>query len=230
MGMLQILKNPKSSVSEAYRTLRTNIQFSQGDKEIKTIVITSAGAGEGKSTTCSNIATAFAQSGHKVLIIDCDLRRPVQHKLFNISNEKGLTHFLIASCTLNEAVKQTEIEGLHIITAGVIPPNPSELINCKRFQEYLEKLKEIYDYIFIDTPPAGIVTDAQILAGKADGTVLVVNSRFTDKKAAAATKDLLDKVGAHILGVVLNKAVEDNKAYGKYYKKYYKHEYYTQGL
>jgi len=230
MGMLQILKNPKSSVSEAYRTLRTNIQFSQGDKTIKTIVITSSGAGEGKSTTCSNIATAFAQSGHKVLIIDCDLRRPVQHKLFNISNEKGLTHFLISSCTLNEAVKQTEIEGLHIITAGVIPPNPSELINCKRFQEYLEKLKEIYDYIFIDTPPAGIVTDAQILAGKADGTVLVVNSRNTDKKAAVATKDLLDKVGAHILGVVLNKAVEDSKAYGRYYKKYYKHEYYTQGL
>jgi len=230
MGMLHILKNPKSSVSEAYRTLRTNIQFSQGDKEIKTIVITSTGAGEGKSTTCSNLAAALAQSGHKVLIIDCDLRRPLQHKLFNLSNEKGLTNFLIASCTIGDAIKQTEIEGLHVITAGVIPPNPSELLNCKRFQEYLEKLKEIYDYIILDTPPAGIVTDAQILAGKTDGTVLVVDSRHTDKKAAAAAKDLLDKVGAHILGVVLNKAIDDSKGYSKYYKKYHRNEYYTQGL
>lgn len=223
MGMLQILKNPKSSVSEAYRTLRTNIQFSQGDKEIKTIVITSTGSGEGKSTTCSNLATAFAQSGHKVLIIDCDLRRPVQHKLFSLSNELGLTNFLISSCTLNEAVKKTEIEGLHVITSGVIPPNPSELLNCKKLQDYLVKFKEIYDYIIMDTPPAGIVTDAQILAGKAEGTVLVVDSRHTDKKAAVATKDLLDKVGAHIIGVVLNKAVDSSKGYGKYYNKYYTH-------
>ena len=205
-------------------------RLSKGDKEIKTIVVTSTGAGEGKSTTCSNLAIALAQSGHKILIIDCDLRRPVQHKLFDLSNEKGLTNFLIANCTLSETVKQTNIEGLQVITAGVIPPNPSELLNCKRFEQYIEKLKEFYDYIIIDTPPAGIVTDAQNLAGKADGTVLVVDSRHTDKKEAAAAKALLDKVGAHILGVVLNRAVEDSKAYGRYYKKYYKHEYYTQGL
>ena len=224
MAILQILKNPKSSTAEAYRTLRTNLQFSQGDKKIKTVVITSTVSGEGKSTTCANMAVALAQGGYKVLVMDCDLRKPTIHKVFKLSNDKGLTNFLVGDINLTATIKQTEVEGLHVITSGVIPPNPSELLNCKRMEEYLEKFKEVYDYIIMDTPPVCLVTDAQILAGKTDGSILVASCKQAHKKSLVQAKVLLENVGANILGVVLNKAESKLLGYGKYYRKGY-HDY-----
>lgn len=227
MAMLQMLKNPKSSTAEAYRTLRTNLQFSQGDKQIKTVVVTSTGAGEGKSTTCANMAVALAQGGSKVLIMDCDLRKPIMHKVFKLANDKGLTNFLIGDSGLKDAIKQTDVEGLHIITSGVIPPNPSELLNSKRMEEYIEKFKEVYDYIILDTPPVCLVTDAQILAGKMDSAVLVASCKQVHKKNLIQAKMLLENVGANILGVVLNKAESKLLGYGKYYKDGYGYSYYA---
>ena len=229
MAMLQMLKNPKSSTAEAYRTLRTNLQFSQGDKEVKTVVITSTGAGEGKSTTCANMAVALAQGGNKVLIIDCDLRRPMIHKLFKLGNSDGLTNFLVGNIKLSESIKKSDIEGLHVMTSGIIPPNPSELLSCKRMEEYLDKFKEVYDYIIIDTPPVCLVTDAQILAGKTDGVVLVASCKHVHKKALVQAKGLLENVEANILGVVLNKAESKLLGYNKYYNNGYGYNYYTTG-
>lgn len=229
MAMLHMLKNPKSSVAEAYRTLRTNLQFLQGDKQVKTVVITSTESGEGKSTTCANTAVALAQGGYKVLILDCDLRRPMIHKLFSLPNDKGLTNFLVGDVNLNEIIKHIDIEGLHIITSGVIPPNPSEILNSKKMSEYLEKFKGVYDYIIMDTPPVGLVTDAQILAGKTDGVILIASCKQVEKKSLVKAKGLLEQVGANILGVVLNKSDREFAGYGKYYKKGYRYNYHASG-
>jgi capsular exopolysaccharide synthesis family protein len=204
--------------NEAYKTLRTNIQFCQANTEIKTLVITSSCPNEGKSTTAFNLANTFGESGKKVLIIDCDLRRPTLHKLYKLSNDKGLTNVLAAQIDITEVLNESSFPGVDFIACGTIPPNPSELLNSSRMEFYLKRAKHLYDYIILDTPPISIVTDAQILAGKCDGTFLVIASGQVDKKKILESKALLDKVGANILGSILTKAKVEKSEYGQYYQ------------
>lgn len=215
------VNDPKSPIAESYRTLRTNIQFSSFDEKIQSIVVTSSGPGEGKSTTSSNFAIVTAQGGKKTLLVDCDQRKPKLHKLFGFSNEIGISNLLVGEADFAQAVKKTEIENLYVLTAGTRPPNPAELLASSKMQQFLKELKSEFDYIILDTPPVIMVTDAQILAQYADGCLLVVASGEADRGAAIRAKELLGKVNAKILGVVLNKIDTTGKGYYGYYYHYY---------
>lgn len=216
------LTNPKSPISEAYRTLRTNIQFSSLDKDIKTITITSSMPGEGKTTTISNLAITMAQSGNKVLLIDCDLRKSRVHKQFGLSNHYGLTNTLVQHLPFDGAIKKSSVEGLHILTAGPKPPNPSELIGSNAMREFIQEIGKNYDRILIDTPPVTVVTDAAILSSLTDATILVVASEQSSIEVAQRAKKLLLNVNANIIGVVINKTITRGRGYySKYYYNYY---------
>jgi len=215
---------PKSPISEAYRTLRTNIQYSRADNPVKTVLITSSGPGEGKSTSVANLAITFAQMGAKTLLVDTDLRRPVLHGIFGHSKNEGLTNILVGRSTMEEAVKLTRIENLHLITSGTLPPNPSELLSSNVMERFLVDAKSQFDIILLDTPPVIAVTDAAVLATKIDGVVLVVRSGEADRDAIERSKTLLEKVNAYLLGVLLN-GVNVHMMYGSYY--YYYQQYYS---
>ncbi|KQO15779.1 CpsD/CapB family tyrosine-protein kinase [Paenibacillus algorifonticola] len=197
--------NPKSPISEAYRILRTNIDFSNLEEEIRTLMVTSTKMNEGKSTTSANIAVTYAQSNKRVLLIDADMRKPTQHQLFRVSNQIGLTSVLSNQKEWETAIQATSVSGLSILPAGPVPPNPSEMLASKRMDQLLEKMKEHYDIIIVDTPPIMVVTDAQIVASKSDGVVLVIDSGTVKKEVAIKAKASLEHVKARILGVVLNK-------------------------
>jgi protein-tyrosine kinase len=196
---------PRSPISEQYRTIRTNIQFSAIDQEYRTIMVTSPGPGAGKSTTIANLAVVMAQQGKKVLLIDADMRKPTVHYTFQVSNNKGLTNVLTRQDELLESVRATEIDNLHVLTSGPIPPNPSELLASKAMHYMLEKALEEYDMVLFDTPPVLAVTDAQVLANICDGVVLVISSGNTENEMAVKSKELLEAAKAKILGVVLNR-------------------------
>ncbi|MBC5624097.1 CpsD/CapB family tyrosine-protein kinase [Clostridium sp. NSJ-49] len=214
--MFIVDKKPKSIAAEAYRTLRTNIQYSSFDKEYKTIVVTSSEPGEGKSTTSGNLALAISQAESKVLLIDCDLRKPSLHKLFRISNNYGLSDLLLHRKTMEDvAVKYNE--GLTVVPAGKIPPNPSEMLGSKAMGTFLDEMKKHFDYIIIDTPPIGAVTDSQVLSTKVDGTILVVKAGQTKKDVVMNSVNAIKKVNGNIIGTVLN-GVENSK--NKYYYYY----------
>ncbi|AND83737.1 polysaccharide biosynthesis tyrosine autokinase [Clostridium tyrobutyricum] len=215
------IQDPKSPVSEAYRTLRTNIQFSSVDNEVQTIMITSSGPGEGKSTTSSNLAAVMAESGAETIIIDCDQRKPTLHKKFLVSNKKGLSDVLAGKAEFKDAVVSTGIDNLDLLTSGTKPPNPSGLLASRRMKTFIEELKEKYRYIIVDTPPVIAVTDAQIVSTYVDGCILVVASSQADRDAALKAKKLLEKVNANILGTVLNKVEAKGKGYYGYYYSYY---------
>lgn len=219
--MLIIEKSPKSIPAEAFRTLRTNIQYASFDKEVKTLLVTSAGPGEGKSTTAANLALSIAETGKTVLLVDCDLRRPSLHKKFNISNEAGITNFLLGEVTFEQATKVYKNK-LFIMTAGNIPPNPAEMLSSNKLKNFLQKISQQFDTVIIDSPPVMAVTDAQILSTITDGVILVVNSGETEKSMALKAKESLMKVNANILGVVLNRFKSENgKNYGYGYYYYY---------
>ncbi|MFT8323477.1 MAG: CpsD/CapB family tyrosine-protein kinase [Bacillus sp. (in: firmicutes)] len=207
--------DPKSPISEQYRTIRTNILFSSVDEEIRTIMVTSASPGEGKSTTAANLAVVFAQQGKTVLLVDADLRKPTVHYTFNMLNTTGLTSVLTNQVPLMEAVHTNEEKNLYILPSGPVPPNPSELLGSRAMQHFMEKALEEYDIVLFDTPPVLAVTDAQILANVCDGSVLVVSSGHTEKDALVKTKELLAGSNGKILGVVLNNKKADKK--GQYY-------------
>lgn len=211
------LKNPNSPVSEAYRTLRTNIQFSSPDKKVQSILITSSGPSEGKTTTSVNLAVTMAQSGSRTILVDCDQRKPKVHKLLSISNQIGLSNLLIEEVSMDGAITHSGIENLDILSSGTRPPNPSELLVSEKMQNFIECLKDKYDYIILDTPPVIMVTDAQILSKYADGCILVVASGEIDREAVAKAKEQLEKVNAKILGVVLNKLETNRRGYYGYY-------------
>ena len=185
--------------------LRTNVQFTCVDSRTKKIMITSAGPREGKSTTVANLAVSMAQAGKSVLILDADLRNSTQHKLFGLDNEEGLSVALVQDQDCPIFIKETAVPGVMVLTGGPIPPNPAELVGSKRMKRLIEEVSTQYDMILIDTPPIVAVTDAAILAQESDGVILVLAAGEVDKKYAQKAKDLLDKVGAKILGVVLNK-------------------------
>lgn len=210
-------KKPKSCASEAYRVLRTNIQFSSFDKELNTIVVTSPASFEGKSTVTSNLAFTMAQADKRVLVIDCDFRRPSIYKKFGISNRVGLTNLLIEDVKLDDVIVQYN-RNLFIIPAGLTPPNPSEMLGSKKMKDLLEVLRGIFNYIILDTPPVMAVTDAQILSSMADGVIIVVAYNQTSKGALSKTKELLNNVKANIIGTVFNKVKikSGNNYAGKY--------------
>lgn len=214
--MFIVDEKPKSIAAEAYRTLRTNIQYSSFDEEIRTIVVTSSEPGEGKSTTAGNIAISFAQASKKTVIIDCDLRKPSLHKKFKISNIGGLSDILIGKEKIDDVVHHFN-EELDVITSGKLPPNPAEMLGSRTMERLLIALKERYDIIILDTAPLQAVTDAQILSTKSDGIILVVRAHATKRESVIQAKGLIEKVGGKILGTVLN-GVENTR--GKYYYYY----------
>lgn len=215
--MFIVEKKPKSITAEAYRTLRTNIQYSSFDKEVRVIVVTSSEAGEGKSTTAGNLAISFSQAQKKTIMIDCDLRKPSLHKKFRISNMVGLSDLLKGRESLKEAVHKYD-DYLDILTSGKVPPNPAEMLGSRSMENLLEKLKEEYDMIIIDSAPLQAVTDAQILSRKADGTIIVVRAEKTKRDSVIQAKELLKKVDANILGIVLNGVENIRKKYYYYYR------------
>jgi len=214
------MTTPKSPVAEQFRTIRTNIQFANVDEELQTMIVTSSGPAEGKSTTTANLAVVFAQQGKRVLLIDADLRKPTVHYTFRTENHIGLSNVLTRQASLEEAVTVTAQDKLWVLPSGPIPPNPSELLGSKGMKTLLEEAKDKYDVIILDTPPVLAVTDAQVIANLADGVVLVVSSGKTETVAAKKAKELLESANGKILGVVLNnKKVQDSQYYYYYGEK-----------
>lgn len=216
-------KNPKSRVSEAFRTLRTNIQFSGAEDDIKSLLITSVGPAEGKTTTISNLAVTMAQSGKRVLLIDADLRKPSVAKVFALPKGNGLTNILVQNKKAEECIVKTEIENLYILQSGPIPPNPAELLQSNRMKTLLDELKLVFDIILLDAPPVIAVSDAQILSTLVNGVVFVFAYKKTPKNLIVKAKESIDKVGGKVIGTVLNKVPEKDASYygGKYYYNYY---------
>ncbi|WP_263479872.1 CpsD/CapB family tyrosine-protein kinase [Cytobacillus oceanisediminis] len=207
--------DPKSPISEQYRNIRTNILYSSIDEEIRSILVTSSGPGEGKSTTAANLAIVFAQQGKTVLLVDADLRKPTVHYTFNLNNTAGLTSILTNQMELMEAIHQYDEKNLYILPSGPVPPNPSELLGSRAMNHFLDKALEEFDIVLFDTPPVLAVTDAQVLANLCHGSILVVSSGKTDKEAVVKTKEQLASSTGKILGVVLNNKKADKK--GDYY-------------
>jgi len=214
-------KHPKSPISEAYRGIRTNIQFANVDKAIKTILVTSPTPGEGKTTTLANIAATMAQNRNKVLIIDADMRKPRLHKALEINNNKGLADLLLERGPTKDYIQRHQELGVDVLTSGHIPSNPSELVQSKAMKQLIESLKEEYEYIFLDTPPVLPVTDSTIMSTYIDSVILVVRAGEVNREVVNKAKNALINVGANILGVVLNRIkVKDSKAYHSYYYYY----------
>jgi len=224
-----VAKNPRSPVAEAFRSLRTNLEYSSVDDPARTLLVTSSGESEGKSTVAANLAIVEAQSGKKVIIIDADMRRPKVHVQFNKSNRKGLSDVVTGKLRIEDVVKTyDQVENLSIITCGTIPPNPSELLGSDRMSQTLKELEEQFDLIIIDTPPM-IVSDAQILSGKVDGVIFVVIPGQTRAIAALRPIEELRRIGSHVMGIVANKIPRNRDYYYggyNYYSPYSSHYYY----
>lgn len=208
--MIFTKKFPKSITAECYRNIRTSLEYSSIDRKLRTIVITSSESGEGKSTVASNLAYILSQGGKKIILIDCDLRKPSLHRNFGESNEKGLSGYLIGKYSLDDAIKEID-DNLHLLTSGNIPPNPAEVIASRGMEELIEELKYHYEHIILDTPPVRAVTDGQILAGKCDGTVLVVRAEKTKSDSIIQGYKELEKVRARVLGTIINGASTDRR-------------------
>ena len=213
--MFVMEKAPKSIDAEAYRSLRSNIEYSSFDDEYRVIVVTSSVPGEGKSTTSGNLAIALAQSGNSVLLVDCDMRKPSIHKKFKISNAAGTAELLLRKKSFEEVANKHN-ENLTIITAGKIPPNPSEMLASRAMTAFIEEMKNEFKYIILDTPPLQAVTDAQVLSTKADGVLLVVKAGSTKREMVFNSVDLIKKVQGKVIGTVLN-GVENKKNNYYYY-------------
>lgn len=209
--------NPRSPISEQYRTIRTNIQFSMIDDSFKILACTSPSPGEGKSTTIANLAVTFAGQGQKVLLVDADLRKPTIHRIMEVSNRKGLTTLITKKSSVKEAISSTKINNLHVLSSGPIPPNPSELLGSKMMKDVIESLSEKYDLILFDTPPVLAVTDAQVLGNRCDGVILVISSGETEKKNLVKAKELLDRAQVKVIGTIINGADEKSANYNYYY-------------
>lgn len=226
--------NPFSTAAEQYRKIRTNIEFSSADKKIKSLVITSSGPSEGKSTTAANLAIVFANTGSRVLLVDADLRRPSTALSFKVPNVNGLSNYLTegnstsgsfhnensyltqGSAAIDNRVIETSTENLFLMPSGPTPPNPSELLRSKKMQELVEILEEAFDLVIFDMPPVVTVTDAQILSAYVDGTILVVRERTTNKQAILEAKKMLDMVQAKIIGVIYNGKKQGEDSYYYY--------------
>jgi non-specific protein-tyrosine kinase len=210
------LVQPRSPIAEAYRTLRTSIQFSSLDNPIRTLLVTSASPGDGKSTTLANLAIVTAEAGYRVIAVDCDLRRPTLHRIFGLSNERGLTSVILDEHLAEFPLQETGVQGLQLLASGPLPPNPSELLGSQRMARVIAQLKEMADLVLFDSPPVVVVTDAAVLAARLDGVVLVVSAGRTRRDMARRAKAQIEKVNARLLGVVLNNVRVDGEMV-KYY-------------
>ena len=218
-------EGPDSPHAEAYRVLRTNIMFSQKDPKLNTLTIVSAGAGEGKSTTTFNLAMVFAQNGQRVLIVDSDLRRPSIHKLFKVSNAIGLTNYLLKQNTLEEVIQTTSLSTLDFMPSGKLPSSSMGVLSSNPMKELIRELKRRYDWVFFDSPPIMGVSDASILASEVDMVLQVIQYRRYPQPMTIRAKQMIEKVGGNLLGIVLNNismaADENYYYYSGYYYDYY---------
>jgi non-specific protein-tyrosine kinase len=201
---LVTLTQPRSAAAEAYRTLRTSLEFSSLDRQLHTIVVTSSAPDEGKSTTLANLGIAIAQAGRRVLLVDADLRRPSLHRVFGLPNTAGLTSMMLDESALAKPPFQTgPVAGLRVLTSGPLPPNPAELLAGRRMDDILARLREDADLILFDAPPLIAVADAAVLAARVDGVILVVQAEKTKRDHVQRAKAMLDRVNAHLIGAVL---------------------------
>ena len=220
-------KNSSFYVQEAYKTLRTNVNFTLAGEGCKKFCITSGVAAEGKSITTLNLAISFAQTGKKVVLIDGDMRRPTLAKLLIEKATPGLSNILAGQCSEVEATRKDVYPNLDVILSGEIPPNPSELLGNPRMHRMVEKLSAMYDYVLIDTPPVGIVSDACVVAESMDGVLMLVRQHRTEKEVVSRSVKQLEMSGAKLLGFVLNGSEKDsNGRYSKKYKYRYRYRYY----
>jgi len=206
-------KSPQSPMAEAYRVLRTNLGFSGFEAPFKSVLVTSVSARDGKSTIVANLAMVCAQAGYNVMLVDCDLRRPVQHKIFQVPNNTGFTTCIMNGTNPEEASFELTVPNLRILTSGPIPPNPAEILNSHKVKIQWSSLASKYDYIFIDSPPLLAVSDASILASQVDATLLVLRSGVTRVDEARQAQEQLKMANSRILGVVLNQVKMDTKNY-----------------
>lgn len=224
-AMLMTLRDPASTLAEAYRSVRTNLQFALLDSNSRVVLVTSPSVGEGKSTTAANMAVVLAQSGKTVIIVDCDLRRPRVHKFFQLRNSGGVTTAILAERPLVDLLQRPRIAGapasLLALTSGPIPPNPADLLGSARMSELTQTLSTLADYVIIDTPPVVPLSDAAVLAPRADGCVLVAEAGRSSKRASAQAREKLDAVGAKVLGIVLNEVTPEFGEPGYYYDYYF---------
>ncbi|GAB2318575.1 CpsD/CapB family tyrosine-protein kinase [Alkalibacterium sp. s-m-22] len=215
---LVVVNKPSSVVSEQFRTIRTNIQFSMVDETLRTVVVTSAGTAAGKTTVSANLAATFASKEKKVLLVDADLRKPTVHKIFKVRNNDGLTTLLTdRNAHLDEMIYRTHTEGLYVLTSGAIPPNPAELLGSKRMEEIKQEMLDYFDLVIFGMPPLLAVTDAQVMASKTDGVLFVIPKGQANKDEVFKAKDLLEKVQANVLGAVLNRVDKSDDSYYYYY-------------
>lgn len=212
-------KFKKSLSMEAYRSLRTSIQYSGIDTELKSLVVTSSIPGEGKSTVAANLAKSFSEMNKKVLLIDADLRKPTIHKKLQLSNQVGLSDLIVQKLSPSEVIQKVE-DQFDVLTAGKIPPNPAELVGSEKMSQLLSYLKETYDYIIIDTPPVLSVTDPQLLALKADGTLMVIREGKARQKLILNAYKELKKLNVNVIGSILNDCGQKMGGYSQYYYQY----------
>jgi capsular exopolysaccharide synthesis family protein len=220
-------EGPDSPHAEAYRVLRTNILFSRKDPGARTMTVVSGGAGEGKSTTIFNLATVFAQNGARVLIVDSDLRRPSLHKILGVSNAMGLTNYLLRQNKMEEVVQTTPVPGLDFLPSGKLPSSSVGVLNSTAMREFVQDVRSRYDFVFFDSPPIMGVSDASILASEVDMAVLVVQYRKYPQQMTLRAKQMVEKVGGKLLGVVLNNINISQDSYYYYYSGYY-YDYYSK--
>lgn len=211
--------DPSGMISEQFKTIRTNIQFSSVDNKLHSIMFTSSAPSEGKSTVSNNVAVTWADQGSHVILVDADLRRPTVHRTFNVSNRLGLSSYLSGNAELAEVIQPTMVANLSVITSGPIPPNPSELLNSSHTTTLLKALVDQSDLLILDAPPVNTVTDAQLLAARVDGTILVVPQGIAEKAGVRHAKQALETVHANILGAVMNRVTAEKS--GGYYGGYY---------
>ena len=219
---LAALLYPRSGVAEAYRTLRSNVEFAAVDAPVRTLLVTSAVPGEGKTVTAANLAVVFAQAGRKVLLVDADLRKPRVHAMFDLANAHGLTTMLRSDTVRPEAVSHlTEEANLRVLTTGPLPPNPAELLGSHRMQAVMGLLRESADLVIFDSPPLQAVTDSAVLSSVADGTLLVIDAGRSRRRAVRTAGEILARAGANVLGVVLNRMpAKAHSDYVGYYGEY----------
>ena len=209
------LTDPRSPISEAYRTLRTNLSFYSLDSPIHSLVVTSAAADEGKIDMIANLAVTMAQSDRRTALVDCDLRRPSLHSLFELQNEPGLTNYILGE--LDEIpLQQTRVDNLQLLASGPKPPNPADMLGSKRIDEIISTLVEKFDIVLFNTPPVLAVTDAAVLGVKVDGVLLAINAGKTRRDHAERAKELLEKAHVRVIGVALMNAPRDSSV-GNYY-------------